>query len=135
MVADGVDMPFEEGSFDKALLADVTEHLELEPLRRTFAGCFRVLRPGGTLSIHTPNPRHFVERLKARGLLVEPNETHVGLRLGEELCDELRRAGFGIELDLRRPGFVPVLREIEAAGSRFTELLGYRICIRARKPG
>jgi SAM-dependent methyltransferase len=134
VLADAVDMPFEDGSFDKALLADVTEHMEPEPLRGAFAECFRVLGPGGTLSIHTPNPRHLVERLKARGLLVSPNETHTGLRVGEELGDELRRAGFEVELDLRRPGFVPVLRELEAIGSRFTELLGYRICIRARKP-
>jgi SAM-dependent methyltransferase len=133
-VADAAALPFAGGSFDKAVAADVTEHLDDPTLRAMLAECRRVLVPGGTLSIHTPNPRHLIERLKARNLVLAQNPTHIGLRTGSKLRAELERAGFDVELDLRRPGFFPVLRTLERlAGSR-VELLGYRICIRARRP-
>lgn len=133
-VGDVSRLPFEDGSFDKALAADLTEHLELITLRAMFAECRRVLRPGGTLSIHSPNPLHLIERMKAKNFLIAQNETHIGLLPSARLADELRAAGFAIELELARRSHFPVLRTIELAGGRFTELLRYRICIRARKP-
>jgi ubiquinone/menaquinone biosynthesis C-methylase UbiE len=133
-VADVSALPFADGSFDKAVAADVTEHLGDGTLRAALAECRRVLVPGGTLSIHTPNPRHLIERLKARNLVLAQNPTHIGLRTGPELRRELEHAGFSVELDVRRPGFFPALRTLERlAGSR-VELLGYRICLRARTP-
>jgi ubiquinone/menaquinone biosynthesis C-methylase UbiE len=131
-VADVAALPFADGSFDKAVAADVTEHLDDGTLRSALAECRRVLVPGGTLSIHTPNPRHLIERLKARNLVLAQNPTHIGLRSGPELRHELERAGFSVELDLRRPGFFPVLRTFERLAGASVELLGYRICLRAR---
>jgi len=133
-VADAGALPFPDGSFDKAVAADVTEHLDDATLRAMLAECRRVLVPGGTLSIHTPNPRHLIERLKARNLVLAQNRTHIGLRTGADLRDELERAGFTVELDLRRPGFYPGLRTLERLAGPRAELLGYRICIRARTP-
>jgi ubiquinone/menaquinone biosynthesis C-methylase UbiE len=133
-VADATSLPFDDCSFDKAVAADVTEHLDDETLRAALAECRRVLVPGGTLSIHTPNPRHAIELLKARNLVLEQNPTHIGLRTGPQLRRELEQVGFTVELDLRRPGFYPGLRTLErVAGSR-VELLGYRICMRALTP-
>ncbi len=134
-VADAAALPFPNGSFDKAVAADVTEHLDDAALRAMLAEARRVLVPGGTLSIHTPNPLHLIERLKERNLLLAQNPTHIGLRTGAELRAELERAGFAVELDLRRPGFYPLLRTLERLAGGRLELLGYRICIRARKPG
>jgi ubiquinone/menaquinone biosynthesis C-methylase UbiE len=131
-VADAVALPFADGSFDKVVAADVTEHLDRATLRDMLGECRRVLVPGGTLSIHTPNPKHLIERLKAHDLILRQNPTHIGLRAGDELRRELDRAGFEVELDLRRPGFYPVLRTLERLAGRRIELLGYRICIRAR---
>lgn len=133
-VADAAVLPFEDASFDKVLAADLTEHLEQETLDGMFAECTRVLVPGGTLSIHTPNPRHLIERLKDRGFLIEQNPSHIGLRTSDELSDALRAAGFEIELDLKRRSFIPGFRTLELVGAPFTELLRYRVCIRARKP-
>ncbi|HVS84581.1 MAG TPA: methyltransferase domain-containing protein [Gaiellaceae bacterium] len=130
--ADAAALPFADGSFDKAVAADVTEHLDDATLRAALAELHRVLVPGGTLSIHTPNPLHLVERLKARNLILEQNPTHIGLRTGPELRRELETAGFAVELDLRRPGFYPGLRLLERAAGARVELLGYRICLRAR---
>ncbi|HET7573252.1 MAG TPA: methyltransferase domain-containing protein [Gaiellaceae bacterium] len=133
-VADAAALPFPDGSFDKAVAADVTEHLEDETLRGMLREARRVLVAGGTLSIHTPNPKHLIERLKAHEVVLRQNPTHIGLRSGPELHAELERAGFAVELDLRRPGFLPVLRTLERALGSRVELLGYRICLRARRP-
>jgi ubiquinone/menaquinone biosynthesis C-methylase UbiE len=133
-IADAAALPFPDGSFDKVVAADVTEHLDEATLRGMLAECRRVLVPGGTLSIHTPNPKHVIERLKAHDLVLAQNPTHIGLRTGEELRAELEQAGFEVELDLRRPSFYPVLRTLERLAGGRVELLGYRICVRARKP-
>jgi ubiquinone/menaquinone biosynthesis C-methylase UbiE len=132
-VADAASLPFPDGAFDKVVAADVTEHLDDATLRGMLAECRRVLVSAGTLSIHTPNPSHVIERLKARNLVLAQNPTHIGLRTGEELRGKLERAGFAVELDLRRPGFYPVLRTLERLAGGRVELLGYRICIRARR--
>ena len=131
-VGDVSRLPFEDCYFDKALAADLTEHLELETLRGMFRECRRVLVPGGTLSIHTPNPKHLIERMKSRNFLVGANETHIGLLSSRTLADELRAAGFAIELELARRSFIPVFRTVELIGAPFSELFRYRICIRAR---
>lgn len=132
-VADATALPFPDESFDKVVLADVTEHLDDGAFRGALAEARRVLVAGGTLAIHTPNPKHLIERLKARELVLRQNPTHIGLRTGPELRRELEQAGFAVELDLRRPGFFPVLRVLERALGARVELLGYRICIRARR--
>lgn len=133
--ADCASLPYGDETFDKLVAADLTEHLEDSVLHGAVRESFRVLRGSGTLSIHTPNPRHFIERLKARGFLLEQNPTHIGLRTREDLEECLRGAGFVIELSLWRRSFIPVLRTFEALAGHFTELFRYRICIRARRPG
>jgi cyclopropane fatty-acyl-phospholipid synthase-like methyltransferase len=134
-VGDVSRLPFEDHFFDKALAADLTEHLELETLRRMFGECRRVLVPGGTLSIHSPNPRHLIERMKSRNFLIAQNVTHIGLLPSARLAEELRAAGFQVELQLARRSFIPVFRTIELIGAPFSELFRYRICIRARSLG
>ena len=52
--------PFEEGSFDAALMWSVIEHIA-DPLPALRA-CRRLLKPGGLLSIHTPNADSKVAR-------------------------------------------------------------------------
>ena len=131
-VADAASLPFADASFDKALAADLTEHLDAGTFRAMLAECRRVLVPGGMLSIHTPNPAHVIERLKKRNILLAQNPTHIGLHTRRQLRGELERAGFTVDLDVVRPSFFPVLRTLEKIGGRFTGLLGYRICMRAR---
>jgi SAM-dependent methyltransferase len=127
-VGDAAQLPFADGSFDKVVAADVTEHLDDATLRGMLAEAHRVLVPGGTLSIHTPNPRHLIEWLKRHNLLLAQNPTHIGLRTDAELRRELERARFTVELDLKRPSFYPVLRT-------FDRFVGpsYRICIRSAR--
>jgi cyclopropane fatty-acyl-phospholipid synthase-like methyltransferase len=133
-LADVAQLPFPDASFDKIVAADLTEHLDDQTLRNMFRESARVLVPGGTVSIHTPNPRHVIERLKDKGLLIEQNPSHIGLRTDSELSDLLEAAGFEIELSVSRRSFIPIFRSIEFAGAPLTQLLRYRICMRARKP-
>ncbi|MBN2497119.1 MAG: methyltransferase domain-containing protein [Deltaproteobacteria bacterium] len=123
------------GSFDKAVAADLVEHLPdriLEPMLREV---HRLLETGGSLSVYTPNRGHWIERLKARGILVQ-NISHVAVRRRDELEARLRAAGFQIELSDCVPSHLPAIGQLERlllplplAG----ELFGYRICVRGRK--
>jgi SAM-dependent methyltransferase len=49
-------LPFPDASFDVVLLNEVFEHLRVNPIR-TIREIHRVLRPGGILSLSTPNAR------------------------------------------------------------------------------
>ena len=131
-LANVVRLPFEDASFDKAVAADLVEHLDDETLRAMLRETRRVLRPGGTLSIYTPNPRHPIERLKARDLILAQNPTHIGLRDRATLEAMLREGGFEIELSEWRASFVRGLRLVERAGGGRIESLRYRLCVRAR---
>jgi len=132
-LANVIRLPFEDASFDKAVAADLVEHLDDESFRSMLRETRRVLRPGGTLSIYTPNPRHPIERLKARDLVLAQNPTHIGLRDRATLETMLREGGFEIELSEWRASFVRGLRLVERAGGGRVESLRYRLCVRARR--
>jgi SAM-dependent methyltransferase len=132
-VADVRAIPFPEESFDKAVAADLVEHLDDGTFASMLAELRRVLRPGGTLSLYTPNPRHLIEQLKARDLLLAQNPTHIGLRTQEELETALRRAGFAVEISAWRPSFFPVLKQAEAVLGGRAAWLRYRLCLRGRR--
>jgi SAM-dependent methyltransferase len=131
-LANVVRLPFEDRSFDKAVAADLVEHLDEETFRAMLRETRRVLHPGGTLSIYTPNPRHPIERLKAHNLILAQNPTHIGLRDCATLEATLREEHFEIELSEWRASFIRGLRLVERAGGRWIESLRYRLCVRAR---
>jgi SAM-dependent methyltransferase len=133
-VADVRALPFEDESFDKAVAADLVEHLDDETLAGMLAETRRVLRPGGTLSVYTPNPKHVIERLKERELLLAQNPTHIGLRTAPQLAAAFREAGLEGDRDGWSPSHFPVLRTVERSLGRGTDFLRYRLCLRARKP-
>jgi len=93
----------------------------------------RVLRPGGTLSIYTPNPKHPIERLKSRNLILAENPTHIGLRDEETLVRMLEESGYGVDRREWRPSFIRGLRLVERAGGGRLESLRYRLCVRGRR--
>jgi SAM-dependent methyltransferase len=126
-------LPFEAGAFDKAVAADLVEHLDDETFRAMLRETRRVLRPAGTLSIYTPNPRHPIERLKKRNLILAENPTHIGLRDRATLERMLRDAGFAVELSEWRASFIRGLRVLERAGGGRVESLRYRLCVRAKR--
>ena len=130
--ADAAELPFEEGSYDKAVAADLVEHLDDETFVRMLAETHRVLVDGGTLSIYTPNPKHLIERLKAHDLILAQNPTHIGLRDAETLAGFLVRSGYDVERNEWRPSFFRGLRTVERLAGSKVPLLRYRLCLRAR---
>jgi SAM-dependent methyltransferase len=133
-LADVADLPFADASFDKAVAADLVEHLTEDDFSAMLAEARRVVRPGGSLSLYTPNPAHVIERLKERDLVLAQNPTHVGLRGERELRQAVEAAGLSVELSEWRPSFVPGLATVERLLGGRTALLRYRLCLRARKP-
>ena len=133
-LADVTELPFPDASFDKAVAADLVEHLDDDAFGRMLSEVARVLVPDGTLSIYTPNPRHPIELLKERDLVLARNETHVGLRRADVLVGALAGGGFSLDRNEWRASFFPELGTIERVGGRDVELLRYRLCLRGRKP-
>jgi SAM-dependent methyltransferase len=129
--ADVARLPFPDESFDKAVAGDLVEHLEDETFTSMLREVHRVLAREGTLSIYTPNPRHPIERLKARNIVLAQNPTHIGLRTTEEL-QTIEAAGFAIDRTTWTPSFFRGLRQVERVLGRRFESWRYRLCIRAR---
>jgi SAM-dependent methyltransferase len=61
VVAKGEHIPFRDNSFDVAYACNVVEHLE-HPLE-VFKEVYRVLKPGGSFFVKTPNKWHYVSML------------------------------------------------------------------------
>ncbi len=75
-----------EGTITKAVAVDLVEHITDETLDKMLRETWRVLRPGGTLSIYTPCASHYVERLKAKNWILKQIPGHIAVRTAEE-CD------------------------------------------------
>jgi SAM-dependent methyltransferase len=132
-LANVVRLPFDEASFDKAVAADLVEHLDDESFNAMLRETRRVLRPGGTLSIYTPNPKHPIERLKKRNLILAENPTHIGLRDEATLVRLLREGGYEVDRREWRPSFIRGLRLVERAAGGTFESFRYRLCVRGRR--
>jgi trans-aconitate methyltransferase len=91
--ADVARLPQADHSIDKAVAGDLVEHLDEPTLNAMLRELRRVLVPGGTLSIYTPNPKHLIERLKAHDFVLAQNPTHIGLRTSDQLVAALERNG------------------------------------------
>jgi ubiquinone/menaquinone biosynthesis C-methylase UbiE len=129
--ADVARLPQADHSIDKAVAGDLVEHLDEPTLNAMLRELRRVLVPGGTLSIYTPNPKHSIERLKAHDFVLAQNPTHIGLRTASQLVGALERNGFKVEQVSWTPSFFPVLRAVERLVGRFSETFRYRLCVRA----
>ncbi|HKD34961.1 MAG TPA: class I SAM-dependent methyltransferase [Gaiellaceae bacterium] len=130
-VADVSKLPQGDHSIDKAVAGDLVEHLDSPTLNAMLRELRRVLIPGGTISIYTPNPKHVIERLKAHDFVLAQNPTHIGLRTSDQLVAALERNGFTVDRVGWTPSFFPVLRTVERLLGRVSESFRYRLVIRA----
>lgn len=127
-------MPLEDHSFDKAVAGDLVEHLDHDTFCAMLEEVKRVLVPGGSLSIYTPNPLHLIERLKERNLILAQNPTHIGLRTADELTRLMREYGYTVDRAGWAASFFPGLKQVETVlGKRF-QLFRYRLALRALTP-
>jgi len=109
---DAKRLPYPAGTFDRALVFDVVEHLYPWELHASLSDIYRVLKPGGMIVVHTAPNRwydqyayplvRFVRRLQGkrypanpRALNVAANvEVHVNEQSIVSLRQYLQRAGF-----------------------------------------
>jgi predicted SAM-dependent methyltransferase len=82
--------PFADDSFDHVFSEHVIEHLTLEEGERMLGECFRVLRPGGTMRISTPDLLFLTDLLKAERS--QMGEAYVRWAI-EQFVPEQARAG------------------------------------------
>lgn len=103
-------LPFDDGSFDRALCLDVLEHLSYEQQPRALAELHRVLGPGGELVVSVPNLAHLQSRVQflVRGRLIRTASElkHPGDRPIVEYLQLARRAGFSLQ---QRRGIFPTI--------------------------
>ena len=129
-----------DASFDKAISADVTEHCGYDVMLGIFREAMRLLRPGGTYFIYTPNPRHWIELGKEYGPQIGPfkqHPAHTGLRTAPVIHEALRKIGFEIESAPTGPSMIPGVNALEWAWGKLPgvgTLANYRVIVLARKP-
>jgi SAM-dependent methyltransferase len=121
--------PFEQDSFDIVVLAEVLEHLRVNPMH-TLSECHRVLRPGGRLLVAVPNVtlRHRVKFLLGRDyqgdivaayeqLRISGHMGHFRLYTHSEVIQMLEHTGF-------RPKLTRTAGGLPSGGWRLVRYLG-----------
>ena len=103
-------LPYDNGTFDRAMCLDVLEHLKLEEQPKAFAELFRVLRPGGELLVSVPNLAHLQSRvhflLTGRFIRTASPQKHPGDRPAGEYIRLAEDAGFTLAT---REGIFPTV--------------------------
>lgn len=114
VAGDAGALPFQSESFTLIICADLVEHLYENTYRSMLAECHRTLTRGGRLAIYTPSPTHLFERLQHHEILLQKDESHIGLKTMPYLLETLRQAGFVIPHYYFRPTHLPVYRWVES---------------------
>jgi cyclopropane fatty-acyl-phospholipid synthase-like methyltransferase len=124
------------GAFDSAVSADVVEHVCDDTVQAMLDEAHRLLKPGGLFWLYSPNVRHWIERLKARCIILHQDASHTHVRGVPELVDALERVGFQIVTVARPTSMIPLVRWLEWLWIRqplCPHLAIYRVAILARK--
>ena len=133
LLADAAVLPVRSASADAAIAADFTEHLDDDTLRRVLNELARIVKSNGVLVIYTPEASHLFERLRDRGILLEQEPSHIGIRSADELARFAEAAGFVVERIAYLPSHLPGWNLLERALARWVPLLRRRIGLVARK--
>lgn len=123
-----------ERSVDVAGAFDLLEHVDDDTVRRMLRSLARVLKPGGVFVAYTPNREHYVERLKARNVVLRQFPEHIAVRGPRQIRNLLESEGWRLRSLTYSPAPFPLVRWIERALLP-VPLLGrffrYRILLRA----
>ena len=131
--ADAARTGLDADSFDVVVAADLVEHLYPAQTREVLEEVGRVLKGGGRLVLWTPHRGHFIEILKNRGILLEPDPTHVDYKSLEGLRDLLVELGFDVEKAYYAESHLPGLRAVERSLLWAVPLFRRRIAVLARR--
>lgn len=131
--ADAAATGLPAGEWDLVVAADLVEHLSPADTRRVYREAHRLLRAGGRFVVWTPNPGHFLERLRRRGIL-RADPTHVDYKTLGRVVRELEVEGFEIVRAAHAPSHLPFLRVAERGLQRWVPCLRRRIAVAACVP-
>ena len=92
-------------SFDAAFALDLSEHIYDSEWLTILRAVRTVLRAEGRLYLHTPSGEFFIEKMKARGVLLRQHAEHVAVRTMQENLQLLRVAGYEILQAVRVPHY------------------------------
>lgn len=124
-------------SIDKAIAIDFVEHVGDADLARMLDACWRVLRPGATLAVYTPCATHYVERLKARNLLLKQIPGHIAVRTPAEFERLVRTHPWRVADRFFLPSTYPLFGVVDRALAGLPGLgpwFRFRYCIALGKP-
>jgi len=160
---DVADQHFDDSSFDAVVLSHVIEHLP-EP-GRTLAECHRILKPGGTLVMLTPNADGLSHRLYGANWRALEPPRHLHIFTAEAMTSVVSNAGFAhVEVTtsacgadritmaseaLRKKGrvdpdtkpgwltkrYARLIQAVEMVLILFTRRVGDELVVKARKSG
>ena len=122
-------------SIDVAGAFDLLEHIDDATVKEMLRALARVVKPGGRFVAYTPNREHYVERLKAREILLKQFPQHIAVRRPREIASLLQSEGWRIDSLTYSPAPFPGVRWIEKALWRLPgigRLFRYRILLSAR---
>ena len=93
-VADCTELPYADNSFDIVFSGDVFEHITYEQKDKCMAEIYRVLKPGGIVTIKTPNLKYqklanLLRRLKAVVKLKNPFNIHIAHTRNNPDCEHI----------------------------------------------
>ena len=91
--------------FDVALALDISEHVYDEEWQLILRAIYKLLKTGGKLFVHTPNLDFFIERLKARNIVLKQFPQHVAVRTMEQNVQLMQKAGFRIRVARALPHY------------------------------
>lgn len=91
--------------FDVALALDISEHVYDEEWLHILRAIHKLLKTGGKLFIHTPNLGFFIERLKAKNVILKQFPEHIAVRTMAQNIELLKDAGFRIRLARALPHY------------------------------
>ena len=103
----------EGGAVDAVAAIDLVEHIDDPTLRAMLSECRRILKPGGRLGIYTPDRLHYVERMKAHGILLRQFPQHIAVRTAAAYRGFLEEEGFSLALDTWSVSPFPAVRIAE----------------------
>lgn len=73
---------------DKIMAIDFVEHIPDADLSRMLDASWRVLRSAGRVAIYTPCRTHYIERMKAHGVILQQIPGHIAVRTPKH-CERL----------------------------------------------
>lgn len=86
-----LNIPLENSSIDAIVAGEFIEHLYPHDVDKTLREFFRLLKPGGSVLLTTPNPNYLVLKLTGKGVIGGP---HVSEHYISNLTKQLKEIGF-----------------------------------------